>query len=399
MSVPFVVSSMLLFVLGAAFAYCHPARRASTSSSGSPAPRSRRSSPSTELRGVRRARDPRVRLVVRVPDPARVPGARRACCPAAKLRAWRRCAILGIAIFAAVITPSSDPYTMLAMMIPMYAVLRGVYHHRSPHEEVGDGPMAIKGKGKPKSKPSRGPGAPARAGRGQAAAVPATLGAGDGRVRRRALRDVARRLGHERSAPEPRRRRRRRRARHRPSRKQLTAATAWQTRRSRAPSARSGHRQPGLPPDDASRTMSAAIDAMTEGHGRRRRRRADVHATRRPTRRRPSTQLDGFDLAGTIRDQGFDELQARDLHGLQGAADRGACSSTSRRPRSRRSPPTRHAIPQQERAHRRWPTTCVTTAAPSLQAGVDATYQSALRAGGVVEHPRGPIAGPPGGGA
>ena len=37
-----------------------------------------------------------------------------------KLRQWRRWAILGISIFAAVITPSSDPYTMLAMMIPMY---------------------------------------------------------------------------------------------------------------------------------------------------------------------------------------------------------------------------------------------------------------------------------------
>jgi sec-independent protein translocase protein TatC len=37
----------------------------------------------------------------------------------ARLRAARRWAILGIAIFAAVITPSSDPYTMLAMMIPM----------------------------------------------------------------------------------------------------------------------------------------------------------------------------------------------------------------------------------------------------------------------------------------
>jgi sec-independent protein translocase protein TatC len=38
----------------------------------------------------------------------------------AKLRQWRRPAILLISIFAAVITPSSDPYTMLAMMIPMY---------------------------------------------------------------------------------------------------------------------------------------------------------------------------------------------------------------------------------------------------------------------------------------
>jgi len=36
-----------------------------------------------------------------------------------KLRDWRRMAILVIAIAAAVITPSADPYSMLAMMIPM----------------------------------------------------------------------------------------------------------------------------------------------------------------------------------------------------------------------------------------------------------------------------------------
>jgi len=36
-----------------------------------------------------------------------------------QLRKWRRYAILGIAIFAAIITPSSDPYTMLALTIPM----------------------------------------------------------------------------------------------------------------------------------------------------------------------------------------------------------------------------------------------------------------------------------------
>jgi sec-independent protein translocase protein TatC len=36
-----------------------------------------------------------------------------------QLRDWRRGAILGIAVFAAIITPSSDPYTMLAMTVPM----------------------------------------------------------------------------------------------------------------------------------------------------------------------------------------------------------------------------------------------------------------------------------------
>jgi len=37
-----------------------------------------------------------------------------------QLRDWRRGAILFIAVFAAVITPSSDPYTMFAMCIPMW---------------------------------------------------------------------------------------------------------------------------------------------------------------------------------------------------------------------------------------------------------------------------------------
>lgn len=43
----------------------------------------------------------------------------------ARLRAWRRWSILGIAVFAAVITPSSDPYSMLAMMIPMVVFYEG----------------------------------------------------------------------------------------------------------------------------------------------------------------------------------------------------------------------------------------------------------------------------------
>jgi sec-independent protein translocase protein TatC len=39
--------------------------------------------------------------------------------PSAKLRSWRRWAIVLVAVFAAVITPSQDPYTMLALMVPM----------------------------------------------------------------------------------------------------------------------------------------------------------------------------------------------------------------------------------------------------------------------------------------
>jgi sec-independent protein translocase protein TatC len=37
-----------------------------------------------------------------------------------QLRRWRRFSILGISIFAAIITPSADPYTMLALALPMY---------------------------------------------------------------------------------------------------------------------------------------------------------------------------------------------------------------------------------------------------------------------------------------
>ncbi len=40
--------------------------------------------------------------------------------PSAKWRQWRRPAIIVIAVVAAVITPSSDPFSFMAMAIPMY---------------------------------------------------------------------------------------------------------------------------------------------------------------------------------------------------------------------------------------------------------------------------------------
>jgi sec-independent protein translocase protein TatC len=42
-----------------------------------------------------------------------------------QLRRWRRPAILVIVIFAAVITPSQDPYSLFAMAIPMYIFYEG----------------------------------------------------------------------------------------------------------------------------------------------------------------------------------------------------------------------------------------------------------------------------------
>ncbi|MFB3739731.1 MAG: twin-arginine translocase subunit TatC [Candidatus Velamenicoccus archaeovorus] len=42
-----------------------------------------------------------------------------------QMRGWRRGAIVLIAVFAAVITPSQDPYTMLAMMLPMVLFYEG----------------------------------------------------------------------------------------------------------------------------------------------------------------------------------------------------------------------------------------------------------------------------------
>jgi ABC-type polysaccharide/polyol phosphate export permease len=43
-----------------------------------------------------------------------------------KLRRWRRYAYLAIAVGAAIITPSQDPYTMLALMLPMW-LLSGIF--------------------------------------------------------------------------------------------------------------------------------------------------------------------------------------------------------------------------------------------------------------------------------
>jgi sec-independent protein translocase protein TatC len=43
----------------------------------------------------------------------------------AQLRSWRRYAAVIIVAFAAIITPSQDPYSLFAMAIPMYIFYEG----------------------------------------------------------------------------------------------------------------------------------------------------------------------------------------------------------------------------------------------------------------------------------
>jgi sec-independent protein translocase protein TatC len=43
----------------------------------------------------------------------------------AQLRRWRRYALIGTVVFAAVATPTQDPYTMLLMAVPIYLLYEG----------------------------------------------------------------------------------------------------------------------------------------------------------------------------------------------------------------------------------------------------------------------------------
>lgn len=45
--------------------------------------------------------------------------------PSRRLRKWRRGAIVGVTLFSAIFTPSSDPISMFAMAVPMYLFYEG----------------------------------------------------------------------------------------------------------------------------------------------------------------------------------------------------------------------------------------------------------------------------------
>ena len=59
----------------------------------------------------------------------------------AKLSKWRRWAIIGMVLFAAIVTPSSDPFLMLALAIPLLLFYEAIHHHWQDSRQVSAGPL------------------------------------------------------------------------------------------------------------------------------------------------------------------------------------------------------------------------------------------------------------------
>lgn len=70
--------------------------------------------------------------------------------PSSRMRAWRRGMIVGIAFFAAVLTPSTDPYTFTFMAIPLYGLYEACIvlarvRERAIRRKVAADPVAMLG--------------------------------------------------------------------------------------------------------------------------------------------------------------------------------------------------------------------------------------------------------------
>jgi sec-independent protein translocase protein TatC len=118
MAIPFVVSSVFLFALGAAFAYWTLPKALSfllgfAGSQFTPLLTGDRYLSFVMLVAVAFGVSFEFPIILIFLELVGVLSSR-------KLRDWRRWAIVGVAVFAAVITPSQDPYTMLAMCVPMW---------------------------------------------------------------------------------------------------------------------------------------------------------------------------------------------------------------------------------------------------------------------------------------
>jgi hypothetical protein len=175
--------------------------------------------------------------------------------------------------------------------------------------------------------------------------------------------------------------------------KKLKAATAWQTAAEGA-FALVGTPNQGLPPTIFA-DLSATLDTMTS-KGTVPAGAEQTFADAQANAKNALDELTAFDLVGTIRNQGFSELQAaaftnskeRMIEGLQlyrQAAEVAILAATATDP-AEVERLTKVAADLRD------------TAALVFNAGWT-EYQSALRAGGVANIPEGPISGLPGGGA
>ena len=116
-AIPFILSSVLLFLLGGVLAYLtlEKALEFLIAWSGDDVGQA---VPGQQVHPPRDADGGRLRRRVPVPGAARVPPARRRRHAAAAAQGWRY-AIVGIVVVAAVITPSGDPISLAALAVPM----------------------------------------------------------------------------------------------------------------------------------------------------------------------------------------------------------------------------------------------------------------------------------------
>ena len=122
-ALPFTAATVTLFAVGALVAYLTfpHALRFLINVSGphvQPDPLAQRLHPADP------AADAGLRRDLRVPGAARVARAGGSPDPG-ELSKWRRWAIIGMVVFAAVVTPSSDPFSMLALAIPLLVFYEG----------------------------------------------------------------------------------------------------------------------------------------------------------------------------------------------------------------------------------------------------------------------------------
>ena len=132
-AIPFLVSALALFVLGAGLAYYTLPRALEFLVDIGGTDNFVDGVLARQVLHADHLHDAGVRDRLRVPDPADLHADGRASSTPRSSRRVRRYAIVGICVLVAVITPSGDPISMLMLSVPMVHLLRGRDHHRPDH--------------------------------------------------------------------------------------------------------------------------------------------------------------------------------------------------------------------------------------------------------------------------